>query len=255
MIRAMFCFAALLLAASPATAAPQILGLVATGEAVPMQCAGGQCTALLSAFCLQKDRLPPDFETRYRPAHAGDVTLVVSASNGQILRFDAADLVTFRSRYGYTAIRADLSLAALGLDAPASVTVEITPRATMLPAAQPDDPNPMTAEEIALATGPARLVAELVLEGDSEAARTARVASRLINALPAQGDVVATAREPLWRRIAGTEAPRQARDMFDACARTVDQSLGYPLRQCLEERHERLQIENTHMFWEALGGS
>ena len=43
--------------------------------------------------------------------------------------------------------------------------------------------------------------------------------------------------------------------MFDACGRTVDQSLGYPLRQCLEERHELLQIRNTHEFWESLGGS
>ncbi len=257
MHRVIIGFLALLFAgfAAPALAAPQILGLVASGEPVPMQCADGTCTALLSAFCLQKGRLPPDFETVYRPARAGDVTLTVTTADGRQQRFDAADLVRFHSRYGYTAIRADLAFAALGIAAPASLAIEIAPRTTILPVARPGDADPLTAEEIALAAGPARLAAETVLEGDSEPARTARTTARLINALPLRGDVAAGARNELWARVAGPDAPLRAHRMFDACGRTVDQSLGYPLRKCLEERHERLQIENTHAFWETLGGS
>jgi hypothetical protein len=255
MIRAIFGFLTIAFTTGPALAAPQILGLVATGEAVPMQCDGGTCTALLSAFCLQKERLPPDFETSYRPAHPGQATLVITMPDGQVQRLEAADLVRFRSRSGYTAIRADLTLAALGIEAPVSVAIEIAPRTAMLPHSRPGDPDPLTAEEIALATGPARLTAETVLEGNSEPARAARVAARLINVLPLHGDIDAAAREDLWRRIAGADAPLRARRMFEACGRTVDQSLGYRLRTCLEERHERLQIENTHEFWESLGGS
>lgn len=255
MIRPIFALLTLVIATGPALAAPQVLGLVATGDAVPMQCAGGTCTALLSAFCLQKDRLPPDFETLYRPARPGDVTLIVTTADGQRRSLDAAEHVNFHSRYGFTAMRADLALAAIGIDAPASVAIEIAPRAAMLPQARPGDPNPLTAEEITLATGPARLAAETVFEGGSEQARAARVAARLINALPLRGDTDAAAREGLWRRVAGDDAPLSARRMFDACTRTVDQSLGYPLRQCLEERHERLQIENTREFWDSLGGS
>lgn len=255
MIRAIFGFLTLAFLAGPALAAPQILGVVAAGEAVPMQCGGGMCTALLSAFCLQKQRLPPDFETSYRPAHPGEVTLVVTMPDGRIRRFEADGLARFHSRYGYTAIRADLTLAVLGIGAPASVAIEIAPRTAMLPRSRPGETDPLTAEEIALATGPARLAAESVFEGDWEPARAARATARLINALPLHGDVDAAAREALWRRVAGADAPLQARRMFDACGRTVDQSLGYPLRQCLEERHERLQIGNTHVFWESLGGS
>jgi len=255
MIRAISGFLIGLCAATPAMAAPQILGIVATDEAVPMQCDGGRCTALLSAFCLQRDRLPPDFETAYRPANPGGLTLAVTMPDGSVRRFAAADLVEFHSRYGYTAIRADLALAELGIERPSAVAIEVAPRAALLPLAKAGDPDPLTADEIAVATGPARLAAESVLEGSSEPARAAQVAARLINALPVRGDIDAEAREQLWSRVAGADAPQQARHMFDACGRTVDQSLGYPLRQCLEERHEQLQIGNTREFWESLGGS
>lgn len=257
MIRAVFGFLAFLFASvpAPALAASQILGIVASGEAVPMQCADGECSALLSAFCLQERRLPPDFGTTYRPARPGDVVLAMTMPDGQVRRRDAAGLVHFDSRYGYTAIRAQLTLASLAGPVPVAVALEATPRATMLPAPIPGDPDPLTAEEIALAAGPARLAAEAIFEGDTDGARTARIAARLINALPRQGDIAAAARTDVWKRVAGADAPLRARHLFDACGRTVDQSVGYSLRTCLEERHERLQIESTHDFWESLGGS
>jgi hypothetical protein len=176
-------------------------------------------------------------------------------ADGRVQVFDAADTVRFRSRYGYTAIRADVALAALGAAPPVSVSLEIAPRTTMLPEARRGDPDPLTAEEIALAAGPARVAAEASLEGDSERARTTRIAARLINALPLHGDITVAAREGLWDHVAGAEAPLRARRMFGACSRSVDQSVGYSLRKCLEERHERLQIENTREYWESLGGS
>ncbi|UCH72865.1 MAG: hypothetical protein JSU82_10840 [Rhodospirillales bacterium] len=257
MIRRTFWILTLVLTAAPgpALAAPQILGLIATGEVVPMQCANGSCTALLSAFCLQEQRLPPDFETPYRPERAETVTLAVTTADGQVRRLDAGDLVQFRSRYGYTAIRADLVLAALGDLRPVAVALEVAPRATMLPVPQPGDPDPLTAAEIAFAAGPLRMAAESVLEGESEPARTARIAAGLINALPLEGDITVSARAGLWGRIAGSDAPAAARRMFKACGRAVDQAVGYSLRKCLEERHERLQIETTREYWDSLAGS
>jgi len=255
MTRMIFGTLALLLAAAagPALAAPQIMGLVATNEPVPMQCADGTCTALLSAFCLQEKRLPPAFETAYAPAAAGGVTLVVTSADGAVRRLDASGLVEFRSRYGFTAIRADVALDGLG--APVSLSLEVAPRVAMLPEPVAGDPDPLTAEEIALAAGPWRIAAEAVMEGGSERARSAQLTARLINALPPDGDIAASARPGLWDRVAGAEAPPLARRTFEACARSVDQSVGYPLRLCLEERHEKQQIENTREFWESLGGS
>lgn len=237
-----------------AWAAPQIMGLVATAEPVPMQCAGGQCTALLSAFCLQEKRLPPNFYSAYLPAASDQVVLVVTAADGGTTRMEAGGLVEFRSRYGYTAIEARLPLDRLAVMQPISLALDVRPRAAMLPVAKAGDPDPLTAEEIATATGPWRLAAEAVMEGDLESAASARTTMRLVNALPVAGDILAGERERLWRRIASS-APALARRTFDACIRSVDQAIGYPLRKCLEERHEKLQVENTREFWRSLGGS
>lgn len=257
MMRTVFVSTVLFMAAVPGTAcaAPQILGLVATDEAVPMQCVGGRCSAMLSAFCLQKERLPPDFEAAYQPAAPGSVTVVVTSADGAVRRLDARGLVAFRSRYGFTAIRADLALDGLGPMAPVSLELEVAPRAVMLPEAAAGDPDPLSAEEIALATGPWRIAAEAVLEADSEPARAARLTARLVNALPLSGGIPAGARASLWDRVAGAMAPVSARKAFEACSRSVDQSVGYPLRKCLEERHEKMQIRNTRDYWESLGGS
>jgi hypothetical protein len=237
-----------------AWAAPQIVGLVATAEPAPMQCAGGKCTALLSAFCLLEKRLPPDFDSAYLPAALDQVVLVVTAADGRTTRMEAAGLVEFRSRYGYTAISARLSLDRLAVIQPASLALEVRPRAALLPVAKAGDPDPLTAEEIATATGPWRLAAEAAMEGDAEGAGSVRTAMRLINALPVAGDVRPDEREPLWQRVAGG-GPALARQTFDACIRSVDQAVGYRLRKCLEERHEKLQVENTREFWRSLGGS
>ena len=238
----------------PAPAAPQIMGLVATAEPAPMQCDGGRCTAFLSAFCLQEKRLPPDFDSAYAPAGPGQVFLVATAADGRNTRLDASGLVEFRSRYGYTAIEARLPDRDAAGKRPVALAIEVGPLAALLPVAKPGDPDPLTAEEIALATGPWRLAAAAIMEGEAEAAASARSAMRMVNALPVNGDIPAGEREGLWLRVAGN-APASARQAFDACIRSVDQSIGYPLRKCLEERHEKIQVGNTREFWRALGGS
>jgi hypothetical protein len=237
-----------------AWAAPQIMGLVATAEPAPMQCGDGRCTVLLSAFCLQEKRLPPDYYSAYLPADPGQVVLVVSTTDGRTVRMEAGGLVEFRSRYGYTAIEASLPLDRLMGVRPVSLALEVNPRAALLPVSIPGDPDPQTAEEIAIATGPWRLAAEALMEGDSRSAASSRIAMRLINSLPATGDIPPGQRESLWRRVA-PNAPVLARQAFDACIRSVDQAIGYPLRLCLEERHTKMQVENTREFWRSLGGS
>lgn len=237
-----------------AVAAPQIMGLVATTEPVPMQCDGEECSALLSAFCLQEKRLPPDLESAYRPAGEGQVFLVVTAADGRTVRLPANGLIQFSSRYGYTAVEARLSLERLAGVPPAALAVEVAPLAALIPVEKAGDPHPLTREEIAIATGPWRLAAEAVMEGNSDESDSVRTVMRLVNALPAAGDITPENREPLWER-AGPGAPSRARQVFDACLRTVDQAISYPLRRCLEERHEEMQIKNTRLFWRSLGGS
>ncbi len=256
MFRSILVSAITLIALLPgaAGAAPQIMGLVATAEPAPMQCGDGQCTVLLSAFCLQEERLPPDYYSAYLPADPGQVVLVVSMTDGRTVRMEAGGLVEFRSRYGYTAIEASLPLDRLAGARPVSLALEVNPLAALLPVAMPGDPDPQTAEDIAIATGPWRLAAQAVMEGDSQSAASSRTAMRLINSLPTLGDIPPGERETVWRRVA-QNAPVRARQAFDACIRSVDQAIGYRLRLCLEERHTRMQVENTREFWRSLGGS
>jgi hypothetical protein len=256
MFRSIFAAGMILSTAFPgaALAASQIMGLVATADPTPMQCAGGDCTALLSSFCLQEKRLPPDFDSAYRPARHGQVSLIVTMADGTVSRFDAHGLVGFRTRYGYTAVEARLALDRLPTRSPVSLALEVGERSALLPLEISGDPDPLSEEEIEIATGPWRLAAQDILEGDGKRAASVRLAMRLINALPLTGDIAAGERESLWRRVAG-EAPDLAQRTFDACIRAVDQAVGYPLRKCLEERHEKFQVENTREFWRSLGGS
>ena len=39
-----------------ANAAPQMLGVVASAEPMPLRCEGGVCSIELSSFCLEKER-------------------------------------------------------------------------------------------------------------------------------------------------------------------------------------------------------
>ena len=58
-----------------ASAAPQILGLVATTAPTPLTCSDGMCSAQFSAFCLQQHRISPTAGTAYRPAKGTALTL------------------------------------------------------------------------------------------------------------------------------------------------------------------------------------
>ena len=67
-----------------ASAAPQALGLVATQEAMPLQCDDGVCVAFLSSFCLEEERNPPESRTAYSPAEGSNIAFPHSV---QVQRF------------------------------------------------------------------------------------------------------------------------------------------------------------------------
>ena len=112
---------------------PQVLGLIAAADPIPLNCADGTCTALVSSFCLQEDRPPPSAGQRYQPAGAGDVTLVVRRTDGSTTEFSAASLLGYVSEGDFTRTRIELSdrrLASLGA---AEVAVRIAPMVSLLP--------------------------------------------------------------------------------------------------------------------------
>src|SRR5690242_10447136 len=158
---ALFALPFLLVAGSGAAqAAPQILGIVASnGLPTPLSCADGYCSAYLASFCLQEARYAPNSGSEYHLAPGGRLTLLARLADGRSLRLDGADLLTIRTRSGFTTLRVSLPqsrLVALGVT---SAAVEVGPGTTVLPRSYAGDPQPQTGEEVAAATGTLRRLA------------------------------------------------------------------------------------------------
>ena len=103
---AMFAFA-------PAHAAPQILGLVAAAQPIPLTCEGGVCRAEVSAVCLQQHRKSPEPGTAYLPAQGTEIALTGAGKSVSV-----AGLVKMTSVRGFTSVSVSLAQAtvrALGL--------------------------------------------------------------------------------------------------------------------------------------------
>jgi hypothetical protein len=70
------------LSSTSSFAAPQVLGLIASAEPIPLTCEDGMCSAEISSTCLQKSRSAPVLGTAYKPAKDTQITLVVTDASG-----------------------------------------------------------------------------------------------------------------------------------------------------------------------------
>jgi hypothetical protein len=243
--------------ASDASAASQVLGLVASnGAPTPLTCVGGQCSAQFSTFCLQQSRPAPSRGDDYSVA-AGSLTLVARNAAGQTLRIPAADALQIHSLIGFTSVEISLPKAKLAELGATEVAVEVGPAVSLVPVATAGDPNPQTEDELSLATGPMRLAATPMFEAPGTASDAARITTVLINALPASGQESADARNGLWvamldnpalagATVGGRETAEQ---MYEACKISVESFSAYSMRNCLQLRHADLLAETNHKFW------
>lgn len=251
----------LVLAAAPAAAAPQVLGLVGGTGAVPLTCDAGGCRAELSSFCLQQPRANPAPQTAYRPAEGAEIFLVGTDLEGAVVRLPAAPFLRFTSARGFAAVEVALpaaQLRALGLTAAA---VEVGRDVSLVPVVAGADPDPQSTEEIAAATGAIRRAAEPFFDASGESADAIRAASRMINALPVAG----RSRHDSDGRLLEAIAPLAnadpaglslARALHGACVTKVDVTHHvFSMRECLEGSHDRLVVKTNIEFWDSLGGS
>ena len=132
-----------------------------------------------------------------------------------------------------------------------------------MPVPVASDVNPQTREEIALATGAMRHLAQAAFEDRNGTADAARLASLVINALPADEPQTAAGREAVWTRLlAGSSAQSlssegiaEARSMYNACEISVASKSSYSLKGCMELRHADLMAVTNRSFWDRSGGS
>lgn len=270
-------------AGTPAVAAPQILGLVASAPvateqgglrdgaahglsgrgATPLVCDAAGCRAELSSFCLQQPRANPAPGTAYLPAADAEIFLVGVDSTGAAVRVAAAPYLRFTSSRGFTAVTAELSgddMRRLGLERAA---VEVGRDVSLLPVAAADDPDPQSAADVDAATGAVRGAAIPFFDAAGESGDAIRATNAMINALPATGRDPSDSDGRLISAAAAAQGTAAApaglalaRRLHAACVGKVDVTHHvYSMRDCLEGSHDRLVTETNIRFWESLGGS
>jgi hypothetical protein len=248
----------------------QALGVVATKQAVPLQCQNGLCTAYLSTFCLEQNRPPPPNQTRYRLDKNTKVTLIVERADGGILRLPGRDWLRFETRTNYTGVLASIDVARLDNFNAVKMSVEVGAMASLLPVptktddeepAKTDD-NPHNAAEIALATGPYRRAAQDFFETGPAGTGAASFSINLINALPISGnvseqrqkDIVATALAAFNWAGASHGSRAEVDRLIARCQVPFPRRWHMSMRLCLEHEHGTLQVSTNNRFWKSLGG-
>ncbi|HXU58095.1 MAG TPA: hypothetical protein VN710_05055 [Verrucomicrobiae bacterium] len=252
------------LLAARAEAAPQLLGLVASnGMPTPLQCQSGVCGGFFSSFCLQQYRPAPLIHTEYRLAPPGGLTLVVTRADSTRLRLPAEGLVTIRSEIDFSSVTISIAEARLkGLGA-VSAAIEVAPLTSILPVPVAGDATPQSGEEIALATGKLRQLAQKSFENSGERRDEARLATLLVNSLPAEEPKTAAGRAAVWNKAltlaAGQKldpaAVANASKTYKACGVTADMNADLDLKLCLQLRQTDLMSRFNRDFWDSTGGS
>ena len=253
------------LAPRPALAASQVLGLVASnGLPTPLRCVDGTCSGYFSAFCLQEQRPAPSANSEYLLAPGSKLTLIATYADGHSARLPAGDLVTIRTRIGFTSVRISLAQEKLKVPGAVSVALEVAPMTSLLPRPVAGDPDPLSAQEIALATGPMRRAAQLPFEKPGEAADAVRLSSLIVNLLPEDEPQTTAGRDALWNRAvalartSGNPSPAGIEDahrIYSSCELSIASLTRFNLRTCMEIHHADLMAETNRAFWDSTGGS
>ena len=248
--------------AGSAAAAPQVLGVVASNGQVPLICDSAGCRGELSTFCLQQPRANPEPGQQYTLVDGRSIAVVGRTASGEAVRLPAGPFMTFVSERGFTAVQVSVPgpvLARIGLQ---SVSVEVADGASLLPVAQADDPDPQSADEVSLATGPLRAQGAKFFDATGESGDAIRLANVMINSLPgaarrpgdSDGHILDAALRSDAARVADPTGVALARGLYSTCVTKVDVTHHIDsMRTCLQGSHDRL-VANTNVdFWESLG--
>ncbi len=252
-----------LVSVSPAQAAPQILAVLESDVGIPFVCDGGVCKADLSTYCLQRERPAPNMGTVYHPAAAEDFTLTVTADGKPAVDHPANRHVTFIESRGFMAVSAvilEKDLQALGST---KAVIKVATNASMLPQAEPNDPDPLTEQEIAYATQSLRKHGTAVADRTPQAA-AAQLLARLMQSLPVRGTVPAGASRQIWQNEIGDDLPAddikrggftRARGAYEDCFAGNRPQAYDSARRCLEFKHDDLIRDINIDFWDSKVGS
>lgn len=241
-----------------ASAAPQMLGLVASNSPVPLNCVGGTCTGQFTAFCLEQDREVPHSGTPYRAVDIGRMTLVLTGANGRTIELPAGDRLTYSAGRGYSNVNISLNVNSIAGYEYTKVALFVGRNVSLVPVAQAGDKTAHTPAEIAHKSGPMRKLGSRVVDGAGPKANAARTLNKMLNSLPPAGRMKPGERATAWERTIGPKPGMTAmtgatiaRSRYDICQRKVAEGRFFSLRSCLETQHDSIMSRLNKRYWDS----
>ena len=253
-------FAAALSTFSAAQAAPQMMDLVASNTAVPIQCKIDNCFAELTAFCLQPLRASPVRGTVYHLHDPSLVTAIGTTRDGRKIKLDVAKHLQIKAERSHVAVRIGMSSQTMHRLGLRQIHIKVARNATIIPNPEKGDVSPMYPEEIANGVGALRDIGASFVDREQKWMPVARMANRLINALPHGGRVSVPQRTGLWDKVigpndfAGAPAGTQERfrAVYDQCQEAVEMIRVSNMRRCLEAKHDSMVGGLNNVYWQAV---
>lgn len=245
-----------------AMAAPQVLAVLSTGNGAAMECEGDTCKAILSTYCLQRDRESPIDGTVYHAADPNRYSLVLDFADGseKVLPLDGK--VTFLSSRGFRAVNAIISRSLITEQGAEGARMRVAAEASLIPQADPDDLNPLTEEDIALAVGPLRNLGARVLDSRADA-DVARSLGTMLRGVPEWRGYPQMEKDELWSKVSqvaaqekmSAERLERVKREFDSCISVHEAGRSYSVGYCIMQRHDDVIMELNKRYWETQAGS
>lgn len=246
-------------AVTPARAAPQVLGVMAYNDPVPLSCAMGQCWAELVTVCLQKERANPLAGTAYKFHGDSGAHLIVTDAKGEEKVLPAGAHVNLQVARGFTAVRVEMTERQVRELGAAKVAITVGDGMSLVPVAVAGDPDPITEKELAYVSDVLRPEADRWLKADDGRTQSARLVNRMINLSPRVGKMSDDDRKSLLVRAKdavsapiSAEGHRRAAASYGVCKYMVEEvGRYYSMRRCLETRHDNQMIDINTEYWRA----
>ncbi len=257
-----YVFAAVLVAGGApgsASATPQIVAAVPTGEEVELTCADGGCSAEFSTICLQQSRTPPSRDTAYGlhgPERAA-IAFTGTRRDGSEVAL-APELLRFDSFRGHSAFKFSVPSALLKKRGLTRLTVKVERLAMLLPVPEAGDPKPQTAADVALALREVKTTGGYWAARNGENMAMVRLTSRIINRLPHKGSISAAESEALWQQALAPEKELTGeplawnRRYVDYCRENALLPGSFPMRHCLGNAHDWFLKDLNTDYWKSL---
>lgn len=230
---------------------PQALGLVATAKPIPIYCDAAECSAYLSAFCLQQKRRSPVPSDLYRQAADGTVQVSARTLDGAQVILDGKEL-TFRPDPEYTSVRVSISRSVVTALDIKTLQLTVRKNASLLPI------EAAASADLDAAIGAHRDIAARFFENSDSRTRAVHMVNRLMNELPRTSSSNQKERQSAWKKAGNAQSDASVKqwigELYRNCEKAADASPYLNLRQCLADWHHRSLSNTNKLFWSALTG-